>query len=184
MTFRNLQALLILALFACRQPTSVVPEIGETLPAPAQDIFALGQGEHLIGAKQIHGNVTYFIGMTVSGEVTGIATIDAKFRSPEGFTITSTLAEITKTISSPIRYQFNGTSSIELPSGWVAVFLNPENRGVPATATPIRFCRYKSRLTLRSSRTPPALPSALSQQFANSASFTVPVQAWPLSFIR
>ena len=39
-------------------------------------------------------------------------------------------------------------------------------------------------LTLRSSRTPPALPSALSQYFANSASFIVPVQAWPLSFFR
>jgi hypothetical protein len=40
------------------------------------------------------------------------------------------------------------------------------------------------RLTLRSSRTPPALPSALSQQFAISASFIASVQARPLSLIR
>ena len=39
-------------------------------------------------------------------------------------------------------------------------------------------------LTLRSSRTPPALPSALSQHFAISAPFIVSVQARPLSFLR
>jgi len=39
-------------------------------------------------------------------------------------------------------------------------------------------------LTLRSSRTPPALPSVLSQHLAISAPFIVSVQAWPLSFIR
>jgi hypothetical protein len=39
-------------------------------------------------------------------------------------------------------------------------------------------------LTLRSSRTPPALPSALSQLLATSAPLVVSVQAWPLSFIR
>jgi hypothetical protein len=39
-------------------------------------------------------------------------------------------------------------------------------------------------LTLRSSRTPPALPSALSQHFAVSAPLIVSVQARPLSFIR
>ena len=39
-------------------------------------------------------------------------------------------------------------------------------------------------LTLRSSRTPPALSSALSQLFAISASFSASVQAGPLSFIR
>jgi len=39
-------------------------------------------------------------------------------------------------------------------------------------------------LTVRSSRTPPALPSALSQHFAISAPLIVSVQARPLSFIR
>jgi hypothetical protein len=39
-------------------------------------------------------------------------------------------------------------------------------------------------LTLRSSRTPPALSSALSQLPAISAPLFVSVQAWPLSFIR
>ena len=39
-------------------------------------------------------------------------------------------------------------------------------------------------LTLRSSRTPPALPFALSQHFAISAPLIVSVQAWPLSFTR
>jgi hypothetical protein len=41
-----------------------------------------------------------------------------------------------------------------------------------------------SRLTLRSSRTPPALPSALSQLLAISAPLVASVQAGPLSFIR
>ena len=39
-------------------------------------------------------------------------------------------------------------------------------------------------LTLRSSRTPPALPSALSQLLAIPAPLVASVQAWPLSFIR
>ena len=39
-------------------------------------------------------------------------------------------------------------------------------------------------LTLRSTRTPPAFPFALSQLFAISASFIVSVQAGPVSFIR
>ena len=39
-------------------------------------------------------------------------------------------------------------------------------------------------LTLRSSRTPPALPFALSQHLAITAPFIVSVQAWPLSFFR
>ena len=39
-------------------------------------------------------------------------------------------------------------------------------------------------LTSRSSRTPPALPSALSQHLAISAPLIASVQAWPLSFIR
>jgi len=41
-----------------------------------------------------------------------------------------------------------------------------------------------ARLTSRSSRTPPALPSALSQHFAISAPLIVSVQARPLSFNR
>jgi len=39
-------------------------------------------------------------------------------------------------------------------------------------------------LTLRSTRTPPALSSALSLRFASSASFIASVQAGPVSFIR
>jgi len=39
-------------------------------------------------------------------------------------------------------------------------------------------------LTLRSSRTPPALPSALSQHLAIPAPLAASVQAWPLSFLR
>jgi len=41
-----------------------------------------------------------------------------------------------------------------------------------------------TRLTLRSSRTPPALPFVLSQHFAISAPLIASVQARPLSFIR
>jgi hypothetical protein len=39
-------------------------------------------------------------------------------------------------------------------------------------------------LTLRSTRTPPALPSALFQLLASSAPFSASVQAGPVSFIR
>jgi hypothetical protein len=39
-------------------------------------------------------------------------------------------------------------------------------------------------LTLRSTRTPPALPSVLSHFPASSAPFIASVQAWPVSFIR
>ncbi len=39
-------------------------------------------------------------------------------------------------------------------------------------------------LTLRCTRTPPALPFVLSQHPASSASFSASVQAWPVSFIR
>ena len=41
-----------------------------------------------------------------------------------------------------------------------------------------------ARLTPRCTRTPPALPPALSQPLATSASFIVSVQAWPVSFFR
>ena len=41
-----------------------------------------------------------------------------------------------------------------------------------------------SRLTLRSTRTPPALPSVLSLHSSSSASFSASVQAGPVSFIR
>ena len=41
-----------------------------------------------------------------------------------------------------------------------------------------------TRLTLRSSRTPPALPFVLSQHFAISAPLIASVQAVPLSFLR
>jgi hypothetical protein len=44
--------------------------------------------------------------------------------------------------------------------------------------------RFKSRLTLRCTRTPPALPSALFHLPASSASFSASVQAVPVSFIR
>ena len=43
---------------------------------------------------------------------------------------------------------------------------------------------YEHLLTPRSSRTPPALPFALSLHFAISAPLIVSVQAWPLSFFR
>jgi len=41
-----------------------------------------------------------------------------------------------------------------------------------------------ARLTLRSTRTPPALHSDLSQPLATSASLSASVQAVPVSFIR
>jgi len=40
------------------------------------------------------------------------------------------------------------------------------------------------RLTFRSTRTPPALPSALSHHFASSASLSASVQAGPVTFLR
>jgi hypothetical protein len=43
---------------------------------------------------------------------------------------------------------------------------------------------FQNGLTPRSSRTPPALPSALCQHFAIPAPLVASVQAWPLSFIR
>jgi len=43
---------------------------------------------------------------------------------------------------------------------------------------------FRAHLTLRSSRTPPALPSALSQHFAIPAPLIASAQAWPLSFFR
>jgi hypothetical protein len=46
------------------------------------------------------------------------------------------------------------------------------------------FVGARANLTLRSSRTPPALPSALSQHFAILAPLIVSVQAGPVSFIR
>jgi hypothetical protein len=48
---------------------------------------------------------------------------------------------------------------------------------------PVGFS-FMGCLTFRSSRTPPALPSVLSQHLAISASFIASVQAWPLSFVR
>ena len=41
-----------------------------------------------------------------------------------------------------------------------------------------------SRPTLRSTRTPPALPSVLSQLLASSSPLSPSVQAWPVSFRR
>ena len=58
---------------------------------------------------------------------------------------------------------------------------------LPDPSDPKNFpgCVYEpSGLTLRSSRTPPALSSALSQLFAISAPLIVSAQAWPLSFFR
>ena len=43
---------------------------------------------------------------------------------------------------------------------------------------------YQGGLTLRSTRTPPALPSALSQHPTSSAPLIASVQAGPVSFIR
>jgi len=41
-----------------------------------------------------------------------------------------------------------------------------------------------NRLTSRSTRTPPALPSALSQLLAISAPLSASVQVWPVTFVR
>src|ERR1035437_6915025 len=43
---------------------------------------------------------------------------------------------------------------------------------------------HPRHLALRSTRTPPALPSVLSQHSSFSASLNASVQAWPVSFIR
>jgi len=58
----------------------------------------------------------------------------------------------------------------------LALGCKPSSTSLPRTR--------RRRLTLRSSRTPPALPSALRQYFAISAPLIVSVQAVPLSFIR
>ena len=48
----------------------------------------------------------------------------------------------------------------------------------------IFYRAYQGGLTLRSSRTPPAFPPALSQHLATSAPPIASVQAWPVSFFR
>ena len=48
----------------------------------------------------------------------------------------------------------------------------------------IQVINYQLGLTLRSTRTPPALPSVLSQHLASSAPLIVSVEAWPVSFFR
>ena len=175
----------VLCQLACSPPITSPPEIGDFIKAPSSEMFLLGQGEHINGVHQSFGDVSYFVGLHPGGEVHALATLDPKFKTPEGFSLSSSLAEIQQARNSLVlRGAGNGTSIIELPSGWVAVFLCSIPSDLPRTSTPIRFCRYKKRLTLRSSRTPPALPSALSQHFAISAPFSAPVQAWPLSFIR
>jgi hypothetical protein len=49
---------------------------------------------------------------------------------------------------------------------------------------PNNFDQESARLTLRSTRTPPALSSALSQLLASSALFSASAQAGPVTFIR
>jgi hypothetical protein len=48
----------------------------------------------------------------------------------------------------------------------------------------VEFPKLVVGLTLRSTRTPPALSSVLSLRLASSASFIASVQAGPVSFIR
>ena len=56
----------------------------------------------------------------------------------------------------------------------------PESKRAAGSGVPIQV----AGLTVRSSRTPPALSSALSQLLAISASFSASVQAVPVSFVR
>ena len=47
-----------------------------------------------------------------------------------------------------------------------------------------QLLKERTRLTFSSTRTPPALPPALSQLLASSAPFSATVQAGPVSFFR
>jgi len=58
---------------------------------------------------------------------------------------------------------------------WVPIFPNSPSAKPPPQV---------KRLTLGSTRTPPALPSALSHLPASSAPFSASAQAWPVSLIR
>jgi len=90
------------------------------------------------------------------------------------------------TLTLMLRKEFGQTFSVLLNIPVVLAFiclswfLFHQYFGAPSTQPPSQV----NRLTSRSSRTPPALPSALSQHFAISASFVASVQAGPLSFIR
>jgi hypothetical protein len=55
---------------------------------------------------------------------------------------------------------------------------------LPNNSNSLHYSLVNQRLTFRSTRTPPALSSALSLHSASSAAFIALVQAWPVGFIR
>ena len=77
------------------------------------------------------------------------------------------------------RYQMGPRHSMDGSRCQLIGNLYPYSRPLAPTSSPAR-----QRLTIGSTRTPPALPSALSQHFAISASFCASVQAVPVSLIR
>ena len=71
-----------------------------------------------------------------------------------------------------------GFSSLAVLPGVLALIY------VGFTETPLAKPYYTGNLTLRSTRTPPVLPSVLSHLPASSAPLVASVQAWPVSLVR
>jgi hypothetical protein len=75
--------------------------------------------------KILIGGITYTIAVNENNRVTFIQSQDPRFKTPEGLSVESTLADVLAAGGRPVLYETGWAQYSELPSGWCAAFYGP-----------------------------------------------------------
>ena len=101
-----------------------IPAIGEPIPfwaTPATSSIWTGR-EHLTYHTFEFRGAEFNLGST-NGAIVLISTGDPEFRTPEGISVGSSLAQVLNVSSDELHLDSDGTDYVAtLPSGWLAVF--------------------------------------------------------------
>ena len=144
---KNKTLIILLILGACVNQTAQLPIIGDKYDGHIdQDSIQM----ILVQSSQFAQSVTskindieYELGvLPTTNEVVYIGTHDPKFKTPEGFTLKSTIDTIQDSIGGEICFEPGWAWYINLPSGWMACFGSSADRVKPNSELTVSwFCK-------------------------------------------
>ena len=108
--------------------------LGDPMPCTpdSEKLYVIAAAQASPGCKTVVGGITYLFAEDLEHKVSYIAVNDRAFRSPEGISIGSSLAEVGSAGAEPGWYETGWAYHSKLPSGWHAAVLWLRDEPPPA----------------------------------------------------
>jgi hypothetical protein len=124
---KQLGIALALAALGCWAPVAT-PELGSHFePKNRHELTLIASAQMSPAETTRVGGITFTVAVNDQNRVIYVQSQDSAFRTPEGLSIDSTLAQVLSAGGKAVVYETGWAHYSQLPSGWCAVFYGPQS---------------------------------------------------------